>query len=82
MVGLCRIGAAGKPAAAPLLQMLKARGFLNSASFYPQAIQTLVGLGVDPEEIWASQDFDGPHMQRADFDHEVSVARTIRPCRR
>lgn len=65
LMGLCRMGAAGHAMIKPLFERLDSGVMVKHASYWDLTIETLVGMGADPDEMWN-------HLQTADRNHTRS----------
>jgi hypothetical protein len=78
--GLCHIGSEAGPAVPLIYERLDDGTIVKFASYWDMTINTLIGMGAEPDEMW-------PHLQTSDknhtrerFDLEVRRARKKRDC--
>jgi hypothetical protein len=80
LVGLCRMGPAGQAMIGPIYQRLASGAMVKHGSYWDLTIQTLVGMGAAPDEIWTHlQTNDRNHTQKR-FAREVARAKKDRDC--
>jgi hypothetical protein len=65
LIGLCHMGAAGREMIRPIFERLDSGAMVKHASYWDLTIETLVGMGADPDEMWN-------HLQTADRNHTRS----------
>jgi hypothetical protein len=80
LVGLCRMGPAGQAMIGPIYKRLASGAMVKHGSYWDLTIQTLVGMGAAPDEIWTHlQTNDRNHTQKR-FAREVARAKKDRDC--
>lgn len=65
LIGLCHMGAAGREMIRPIFERLDSGAMVKHASYWDLTIETLVGMGADPDDMW-------DHLQTADRNHTRS----------
>lgn len=80
LTGLCRMGEAGHAMIQPIYERLKAGAMAKHASYWDLTIQTLVGMGANPDEFWAYLQTDDRNHTRQRFSREVARAKKDRDC--
>jgi hypothetical protein len=80
LTGLCRMGEAGRAMVQPIYERLQAGVMVKHGSYWDLTIQTLVGMGADPDEMWTYlQTNDRKHTAQR-FSREVKRAQKKRDC--
>jgi hypothetical protein len=80
LIGLCKMGDAGRAMIQPIYERLKAGAMVKHASYWDLTIQTLVGMGADPDEFWTYLQTDDRNHTRQRFTREVARAKKEREC--
>jgi hypothetical protein len=80
LTGLCRMGAAGRAMIEPMYERLNAGVIVKYGSYWDLTIQTLVGMGADPDEIWGHLQTDERNHSQQRFAREVTRAQKKREC--
>ena len=80
LTGLCRMGAAGRAMIGPMYQRLNAGVMVKYGSYWDLTIQTLVGMGADPDEMWGHLQTDDRNHTQQRFAREVTRAKAKREC--
>jgi len=62
LMGLCHMGAAGGEMIRPIFERLDSGAMVKHASYWDLTIETLVGMGADPDDMW-------DHLQTSDRNH-------------
>jgi hypothetical protein len=80
LIGLCRIG---EPASAMIEEIYGHLGsglMVKRGSYWDLTINTLIGLGADPDEVWSHLQTSDTNHTRERFDREVRRALRERDC--
>lgn len=80
LTGLCRMGAAGRAMIEPMYERLNAGVMVKYGSYWDLTIETLVGMGADPDAIWGHLQTDDSNHTRQRFAREVARAQKTRAC--
>ncbi len=80
LTGLCRMGAAGRAMIEPMYERLNAGVMVKYGSYWDLTIQTLVGMGADPDEMWGHLQTNDRNHTRQRFAREVTRAKKKREC--
>jgi len=80
LIGLCRMGAGGRDMIRPLYERLNSGIMVKHASYWDLTIETLVGMGADPEDMWTHLQTNDRNHTRGRFDRVVNRARNKRDC--
>jgi len=64
----------------PLYARLDSGIMVKHASYWDLTIQTLVGMGADPEDMWTHLQTNDRNHTRGRFDRVVDRARKKRDC--
>lgn len=80
LTGLCRMGPAGRAMITPIYERLASGAMVKHASYWDLTIQTLVGMGADPDEIWTYVQTKDRNHTRKRFEREVTRAQKKRDC--
>jgi hypothetical protein len=80
LTGLCRMGAAGRAMIEPMYERLNAGVMVKYGSYWDLTIQTLVGMGADPDEMWGHLQTDDRNHTQQRFAREVTRAQKKRAC--
>lgn len=78
--GLCRIGDKGLQAVPMIYKRLDSGVMVKFSSYWDLTINTLVGLGADPEEMWTHLQTSDQNQTRGRFDRNIERARRERDC--
>ena len=80
LTGLCRMGEAGRAMIQPIYERLSSGAMVKHASYWDLTIQTLVGMGADPDAMWGHLQTDDRNHTHQRFMFEVTRAQKNREC--
>ncbi|MFM9862398.1 MAG: hypothetical protein ACKVRO_02215 [Micropepsaceae bacterium] len=80
LTGLCRMGEAGRAMIQPIYERLNSGVMVKHASYWDLTIQTLTGMGADPDEMWGHLQTGDRNHTRQRFSREVARAQKKRDC--
>jgi len=80
LVGLCRMGEAGRAMIQPIYERLRTGAMVKHGSYWKLTIQTLVGMGASPDEMWSYLQTKDRNHTRERFARAVARATKDRDC--
>lgn len=78
--GLCEMGGAGREMVGPIYERLASGKMVKHASYWDLTLNTLAGMGADPEEMWRHLQTKDKNHTRQRFERALARAARKRDC--